>query len=234
MAKIIATETGYQFDAQDGSELVSLKVWLEKSKASEKHPDGKPWIILPAGNITNRKYFSEDLFNETAVNGEVEVEIKTSAPRVLGATGVKQDVIKFLDEETAAEYTAMVEAAVAEFKDSKMTVKRKKVDEMNVEELQAYIDALNNGTKVSIVSGPKSFLDVMSTEDYDRYNEILAIAAENKANAPKATRRALTEGEKQARSIKRKQTEINKAQALLAALMGIAPTHVEEYEEDAE
>ena len=45
-------------------------------------------------------------------------------------------------------------------------------------------------------TGPKSFLDVMSTEDYDRYNELLAISAENKSNRPKATRKPLTEAEK--------------------------------------
>lgn len=230
MAKIIKTENGYVFDAQDGSEVVELKVWLEKSKASEKHPDGKPWIILPTGNITNRKYFSEDLFNDTNVDGEVEVEVKTSAPRVLGASGVKQSVIKYLDEETAAEYTTLVESAVAEFKEAKLNNKKLKPEEMNAEQLEAYIEALRNGTKLSVSTGPKSFLDVMSTEDYDRYNEILAIAAENKANAPKASRRKLTDAEKEARAAKRKAKEINKAEQLLAALMG----GVEPSDEDEE
>ena len=232
MAKIIQSENGYVFDAQDGSEVVELKVWLEKSKASEKHPDGKPWIVLPKGNITNRTYFSEDLFNDTNTDGEVEVEIKTSAPRVLGATGVKQEVLKYLEEAEATEYTQIVEAAVAEYKEAKLNNKKKKPEDMTVEELQLYIDALNKGEKLTVSTGPKSFLDVMSTEDYDRYNELLAISAENKANRPKATRKPLTEAEKEARAAKRKKNELNKAQQLLAALMG--ETIEEDEDEDAE
>ena len=60
----------------------------------------------------------------------------------------------------------------------------------------------------------------MFTEDeYNRYNEILALSAENKANRPRAERRPLTDEEKAVRAEKRKDKEISKAQALLAALM---------------
>lgn len=243
MAKIIANvdyvdngdvkQTGkYLFVAEEGAAPVDLVVWLEKSKANDKHPDGKPWIKLPNGNITNRAYFSEDLFLETAVDGEVTVEIKTTAPRVLGATGVKQDILRYLDEAVAAEYTELVEGAVAKYKDAKAGNKRLKPEEMNKEQLEAYIEALRNGTKLTVATGPKSFLDVFNDDEYARYNEILALAQENKANAPKAVRKPLTDEEKVARAKKRQATEINKAQALLAQLMGGTVHVADEVEED--
>ena len=57
MAKIILNNGVYFFDAEDGTPQVELVVWLEKSKANDKHPEGKPWIRLPKGNPTNRQYF---------------------------------------------------------------------------------------------------------------------------------------------------------------------------------
>ena len=219
-ARIIRTADGaYFFDAGDGVE-VATKVWLEKSKANDAHPDGKPWILLPKDNPTNRRYFSEDLFNATQVDGIVNVEVKTSAPRVLGATGVKQDVLKYLSEEEATEYTQLVEGAMAIYKDAK-NQKALKPEEMNAEQLEAYIAALRKGEKYSpAADAPKSFLEVFSTKDYERYNELLAIATENKANMPKAPRAKLTEEQKAERARKRTATELSKAEALLAALRG--------------
>lgn len=217
-AKIIRNADGvYFFDAGDGSEPVETKVWLEKSKANDTHPDGKPWILLPKDNVTNRRYFSEDLFNSTQVDGEVVVEVKTSAPRVLGATGVKKDVIKFLDEDQAAEYTELVEGAVAEYKELRGQ-KSVKPEDMSAEQLEEYIEALRNGESYKPAAGPKSFIDVFSNEQYDRYNELLALAAENKANAPKAPRAKLTDEQKAERAKKRTANELAKAEALLAAL----------------
>lgn len=219
-AKILKIDGVYYFDAGDGTPAVQTKVWLEKSKANDTHPDGKPWILLPTGNPTNRRYFSEDLFNNTQVDGEVTVEVKTSAPRILGATGVKQDVLKYLSAEEAAEYTNLVENAVAIYKDSRKKVSLKPQD-MTVEQLEAYIEALKHGESYSPTSdAPKSFIDVFNADEYDRYNELLAIAAENKANMPKAPRAKLTAEQKAARAAKRTQTEISKAEALLAALRG--------------
>lgn len=224
MAKIVSKDGKYFF--VDSKEVeTECTVWNEKSKANEKHPEGKPWIKLPKGNETNRAYFSEDLFLATNVDGEVEVEVKTTAPRVLGTSGVKQDIIKYLDEETATEYTTLVNAAVEAYKAAKASNKKKKPEEMNVEELQAYIDALKNGTTITVKTGPKSFMDMFSDEEYNRYNEILALAQENKANAPKAKRGPLTDAEKEARKIKRQANELSKAEKLLAALQagGVAP-----------
>lgn len=229
MAKIILnpnyTEVGdvkqtgkYLFDAEDGTAVEALVVWNEKSKANAKHPDGKPWIRLPKNNPTNRAYFSEDLFMATAVEGMVDVEVKTTAPRVLGASGVKEEIVKFLNDTEAAEYTNLVENAIAAFKNVKSDSKKKKPEDMTIEELQAYIDALKNGTKLTAAEGPKVFLDMFSDAQYARYNELLAIAAENKANAPKAVRKPLTEEEKEARAAKRNANELSKAEALLAAL----------------
>lgn len=215
-----AKQTGkYLFDAEDGSAVVPLVVWVEKSKANDKHPEGKPWIKLPKDNPTNREYFSEDLFNATAVNGEVMVEVKTSAPRVLGASGVKQEVIKYLSEEEAAEYTELVNNAVAAYKASKSNGK-KKPEDMSIEELEAYIDALRNKKPIPAVTGPRSFIDCMTEEQYTRYNELLAISAENKANAPKPARKPLTDEEKAARKIKADAKKISAAEALLAKLRG--------------
>lgn len=213
-------QTGkYLFDAEDGTPAIELTVWLEKSKANEAHPDGKPWILLPKENVTNRRYFSEDLFIETAVDGEVEVEVKTTPPRVLGATGVKQSVIKWLDEEEAETYTELVDGAVEAYKEAKASFKKKKPEEMTVEELEAYIEALKAGETPKVATGPKSFLDMFDEEEYELYNELLAKAAENKANAPRAPRRKLTEEEKAARAAKRREKEISKAEELLEALL---------------
>lgn len=220
-AKIILIDGQYFFDAGDGTPAVETHVWLEKSKANDAHPDGKPWILLPKDNPTNRRYFSEDLFNATQVNGEVVVEVKTSAPRILGATGVKQDVIKFLSEEEAAEYTQLVENAVALYKSQKHSGSIKPED-MSAEQLEAYIAALRSGQPYNpAANAPKSFIDVFTSDEYDRYNELLAIAQENKANMPKAPRAKLTEEQKAARAAKRTQTELSKAEALLAALRGL-------------
>ena len=219
MAKIYRVDGQFYFDAQDGSEAVAVKTWLETSKKNEAHPEGKLWIVLPKNNVTNRQYFSVDKFEAESENDEITVEVKTSAPRVLGATGVKQGIVKYLDEETANEYTELVTKAVDAYKSTKSTSKKKKPEDMTVEELQAYITALQNGEvyKVS-TTGPKSFLDMFSDEEYTRYNEILALAQENKANAPKAKRGPLSDEQKAARKVKNIQNKINKAQALLAAL----------------
>lgn len=209
----------YQFVDENGSKT-DLVVWNEKSKTTEKHPEGKPWIKLPKNNPTNRAFYSEDLFIAENVNGEVEVEVKTSAPRVIGTSGVKQDIIKYLDDTTAEEYTTMVNKAVEAYKAAKASSRKKKPEEMSVEELQAYIDALKNGTPVTTAkTGPKSFIDMFTEEEYNRYNEIIALAQENKANAPKAKRGPLTDAEKEARAAKRKANELSKAEKLLAALM---------------
>lgn len=217
-------QTGkYLFDLEDGTPAVELVVWNEKSKASEKHPDGKPWIRLPKNNPTNREYFSEDLFLSTVgEDGSVVVEVKTTPARVLGASGVKQDIVKYLSEEDALEYTELVDGAIEAFKAAKADAKKKKPEEMSRDELEAYIEALRNGTKFTQAAGPKSFLDMFAQADYDRYNELLALAAETKANAPKATRRPLTEAEKAVRADKRHKTEISKAEALLQALQATA------------
>lgn len=217
----------YLFDAEDGTPATGCKTWLETSKKNATHPDGKMWIKLPKGNITNRAYYSEDLFNSTNINGEVTVEVKTAAPRVLGTNGVRQDVIKYLDEEIAAEYTALVNGAVEKFKAAKANNKKKKPEDMTVEELEAYIAALKSGKPYVPTGGTsaKSFIDMFSEDEYERYNEILAKAAETKANTPKAVRGPLTEAEKAARKAKREANELSKAEALLATLLagGAAP-----------
>lgn len=218
MSKIILQDDKYYFVDNAGNET-ECKVWIETSKKSEKHPEGKPWIKLPKDNDTNRQYFSEDLFLETAVDGEVEVEVKTSAPRILGSTGVKKNIVKYLSEAEAAEYEEMVNAAVEAYKDAKANSKKKKLEDMSAEELEAYIEALQSGkTFTASTNGPKSFMDMFSEDEYNRYNELLAIAQENKANAPRAKRGPLTDEEKAVRKAKRVQSTISKAEALLAAL----------------
>ena len=217
-AKIIKIEDKYYFD--DGvNEAVECKTWLETSKKNEAHPDGKLWIKLPKGNVTNREYFSVDKFEAENVNGEIIVEVKTTAPRVLGATGVKANIIKYLDEETAAEYTELVNGATEAYKTAKGNTKKKKLEDMTLEELQAAVAAMENGETIKAVAGPKSFLEMFTDEQYARYNEILAIAQENKANAPRAKRGPLTDEEKAARATKRKQKELSKARQLLDAML---------------
>lgn len=234
MAKIINIDGKYYFDACDGTEAKECVVWLEKSKANDAHPDGKPWIKLPKDNCTNRAYFSEDLFKKENINGEIEVPVKTTPPRVLGTSGVRADVIKYLDEETATEYTNLVDGAVEKYKTAKANSKKKKLEDMNEAELQAYIECLKNGTKYTAGDAPKSFIDMFTDEELERYNEILATAMENKANAPKAKRGPLTDAEKAARKAKRDANELTKAEKLLAALQAasVAPAEVEDADED--
>jgi hypothetical protein len=210
----------YLFVAEEGAEAELLHVWIEKSKANEANPDGKPWIILPKGNICNRKYFSEQLFN-TSVNEEgfVEVEVKTSAPRILGASGVKAGIVKYLNEAEAAEYTELVETAVATYKELKAGSKKIKPEDMNPEQLQEYITALQEGRSITMATGPSNWLEVFDETQYDRYNELLAISVEAKANAPKAVRAKLTDEQKEARTLKRTAKKISHAQDLLAAFM---------------
>lgn len=219
MAKIIKTEDGkFLFDACNGEVPVEVKTWLETSKKNETHPEGKTWIVLPKDNITNRRYFSLDKFEAENINGEIEIEVKTTAPRTLGSSGVKQTIVKYLSEEEAEEYTTLVNTAVEAYRVAKANTKKKKPTEMTVEELEAYIAALKEGKTLNVKDGPKSFLDMFNDTDYTRYNELLAIAQENKANAPKVKRGPLTDEEKAARTIKRKQNELTKAEKLLAAL----------------
>lgn len=236
MAKIVNIDGKYYFDACDGTEAKECVVWLEKSKANDAHPDGKPWIKLPKDNCTNRAYFSEDLFKKENINGEIEVPVKTTPPRVLGTSGVRADVIKYLDEETATEYTNLVDGAVEKYKTAKANSKKKKLEDMNEAELQAYIECLKNGTKYTAGDAPKSFIDMFTDEELERYNEILATAMENKANAPKAKRGPLTDAEKAARKAKRDANELTKAEKLLAALQAasVAPAEVEDDADEVE
>lgn len=218
MAKIVLRDEKYYFDAEDGTVPVECQVWIETSKKNANHPDGKPWIKLPKGNVTNRQYYSKELFDATNVDGEVTVEVKTTAPRILGSSGVKQAIVKYLDEDMANEYTTLVNNAVEAYKAAKATSKKKKPEEMTIEELEAYVEALRNGTSLTVKTGPKSFMDMFTDEEYARYNEILATAQENKANAPRAKRGPLTDEEKAIRAEKRKANELTKAEKLLAAL----------------
>ena len=219
MAKLKLVDGKYYFDAEDGSIAVECPTWLETSKKNATHPEGKLWIKLPKGNICNRQYFAVDKFNAESVEGEVNVEIKTSAPRVLGGTGAKAAIIKYLSEEDAAEYTELTTKAVEAYKAAKVSSKRKKPEDMTVEELTAYLEALKSGVAYKpATTGPKSFMDMFSDEEYNRYNELLAKAQENKANAPRAARGPLTEEQKALRAEKRKASEISKAEKLLAMM----------------
>lgn len=222
----------YMFDAEDGSAPIETVVWYEKSKANDKHPEGKPWIKLPKDNVTNRQYFSEDLFIATAVNGEVTVEVKNTPPRVLGTTGVKQEIIKYLDEADAKEYETLVNNAVDAYKEAKANSKKKKIEDMSVEELQEYIECLKSGKSYSVSTAPKSFIDMFTEDEYNRYNELLAKAQENKANRPKVKRGPLSDEEKAVRKAKRIAKETSKAEALLAALL--ADRDMIDFEEDDE
>ena len=219
MPKLMKIDGVYYFDAEDGSEPIACKTWLETSKKNEAHPEGKLWIKLPKDNVANRQYFSVELFEATNVDGVVDVEVKVGGPRVLGATGVKANIVKYLDEETAAEFTTLVTDAIEAYKAAKSSSKRKKLEEMSAEELKAYIDAIESGVAAPKVSGPKSFLDMFTDEQYNRYNEIIALSAENKANRPKAVRGPLTDEQKAVRNAKRKEANISKARALLDALL---------------
>ena len=217
MAKLFIEDGKYYLDQENGTEVVECKILTETTKKSDKHPEGMQHIVLPKDNITNRQFVSIDKFNAEAVDGVMTVEIKTGEPRKLGATGVKQSVIAYLDEADAAEYTNLVNAAVEKYKATK-TTKHKKPEEMNIEELEAYINALKSGTKLSIKEGPKSFIDCFTDDEYARYNELLAKSVENKANRPKPVRGPLTDEQKLARKQKSIASQISKAEARLAQL----------------
>lgn len=223
MAKIIKNEDKYYFDAEDGTQPVECRTFLEKSKANDKNQEGKLWIVLPKDNCINRQYFSVNKFETENVDGELSVEVNIRAPRTLGAAGVKQTIIKYLNEENAAEYTGIVEDAVEKFKALRANRKPLKLEDMTKEQLEAAIAALENGETYKIVNtnAPKSFIDCMDEADYNRYNELLAIAMENKANRPKVARGPLTEEQKAERKNAKRKVELSKAKALLAAMMAI-------------
>ena len=61
----------------------------------------------------------------------------------------------------------------------------------------------------------KQLIDYMSTEDYNRYNELLAKANEAKANAPRKARGPMTTDQKK----KMLEARMAKAQAALDALL---------------
>lgn len=233
-AEMTGENMPYLFDAEDGSAAVGCKTWLETSKKNATHPDGKWWIKLPKDNVTNRAYYSVDLFNSTNVNGEVTVEVKTAPPRVLGSSGgVRQDIVKYLDEAQAEEYTNLVTTATEKYKAAKANNKKKKLEDMTKEELETYIECLKAGKNYVPTNGTsaKSFIDMFTDEELDRYNELLAIAVENKANTPKAKRGPLTEAEKVARKEKRQKNELSKAEKLLAALQASLGTSDEDEDE---
>ena len=229
-----AVDNEYYFDAEDGTAPLKCKRWLETSKKSEAHLYGKRWIVLPKGNAANRTYISEDKFEAEAVNGELVVEYNDRAPRTLGSTTVKTIITKYLDDATAEEYTTLVTNAVEAYKAAKASSKAKKLEEMTEEELLAFIEAKKNGTPISVKSGPKSFLDMFTEEEYNRYNEILAIAQENKANMPRAKRGPLSDEEKAARKIKRDQSILTKAEKLLAAMRAGSVQDTQVIDEDFE
>ena len=162
--------------------------------------------------------------------------VKNTPTRVVGTSGGRADVIKYLDEDTGTEYTNHVDGAVEKYKTAKANAKKKKLEDMNEAELQAYIECLKNGTKYTAGDAPKSFIDMFTDEELERYNEILATAMENKANAPKAKRGPLTDAEKAARKAKRDANELTKAEKLLAALQAasVVSDDADEVEDDAD
>lgn len=235
--KATADQKGkYLLVSEDGETNLELTVWYEAKLKSDTNPKGKPHIKLPKDNPTHRQFISEQLFIDNNVNGEFPVAVKEGGPRVIGASGVKQSIVKFLSEDEANEYTSLVNNAVEAYKAAKGSNKKKRPEEMSVEELQAYIDAIKNGVSFKVTNGPKSFIDMFTEDELNRYHELLAISAENKANAPKAQRNhgPLSDEEKAARAAKRKQTELSKAEKLLQALMNSSSTPVAPYENESE
>jgi len=230
-------QTGKYLFENEGKQT-PMWVWLEKKAAFAKtHPNGKPWLrskeMLEA---CNRDYISESaVITEIGKAGYCEVAVKTAAKRVIGATGVQQGVVKYLSPESAAGYTALVTKYTEAFKAAKGTQKKKKLEEMNAEELKAYIAALESGEKPVVSKGPKNFIEIMTAEDVEAYNAYIAEARDNKENAPKvkAERKPLTDAEKAARAAKRVANEKSKAQQLLAAMLGgpVAPA-AEDTDED--
>jgi len=154
----------------------------------------------------------------TKCNTEIEKELDTEKELDIEITTTIKEIVDYLNETQAAEYTTLVETAMTAFKAAKDESKKKKPEEMSQVELEAYIAALQAGTKYTPASAPKSFLDMLSEVDYARYNELLGIAAEVKANTPKAPRQPMTEAQKAQRAVKRQKTELSKAQALLESL----------------
>lgn len=219
MTKLVQRDDKFYFVANDGQEK-ECKVWLEKKAAFENtHPEGKPWIVLPNGNEANRKYISLDKFNAENVDGELEIEVKVGGPRVIGSSGAKPAIIKYLSEEERAEFDAIVDPALEKYKAMKGQKKMKLEDITDIAVLEQMIMALENGEAMPTqVAGPKNFKDCMTDEEFERYNELLAIAQEKKANAPKAVRGPLTEEQKAARKAKAKEAKLNKLYAALEAL----------------
>ncbi len=232
MAKLIYnTELDtYTFDDGINAPVECIK-WIETGKTTKAYPDGIPQIKLPKNNVTNRLFVSEGRFKADAIDNVLEIEVKTSAPRQLGAGTVNPIITKYLDEADIAEFNSLVTNAQSIYAESK-SKKAKKPEEMTKEELETLLAVLEGKIDMPATTSPKSFMDCFTEEEYERYIALMAKAQEAKANRPKVKKGPLTDEEKAKRAAKRKATQISKARALLDELLAQEVTTSIELDDD--
>ena len=136
MAKLYVREGMYYFDDKNDGSLVECKT---------KELHGGTFVVLPSGNSCNRQYIRTTKATEEGF----EIEVKTSAPRVLSGTPKKDPcewAYKWLSEEKAAELKAIMDEARAAMEAAK-PVKLTKAEKLQakISKLQAELEALNDG-----------------------------------------------------------------------------------------
>lgn len=190
----------------------------------------KQTIFIP-NSPCNRKYILTNVSNKFfAENNEMVLEYKAS--KQIASCGhstyevgqpLKKDVklVEYLSEEQKAEYQAIIDKAVEAYNAQKV----KPMTEL--EKAQAALAraqrqiAILNGEEVpeevKEKTERKSVVDCIVDEDYDRYNELLDIAADAKSKAP----RKVAERKPISKETKLKMAEARKAklEAQIAALL---------------
>lgn len=196
-------DDAYTHTGDDAYELMSEDKTISYGKAKIKPDAGsnkKMAIFLPKSPC-NRKLILLNVSNKHfAEHDELRLEYKASKHIESGARGtytvgqpLKKDekLVPYLNEEDRAEYQAIVDrtievynaqkpAELTELEKAQLTLKKaeRKIAELKGEELPE--DEIETKAK------RKSILDCMSEEDYVRYDELLTIAGDAKAKAPRA------------------------------------------------
>lgn len=202
---VIKLDDGYHMKNGDEVSPTVLRV--------REYEPGKQVILLEP-NAANRRYLHVDKM----VTDEVVLTYK--APVKIGAVGSKtpnEKQIAYLNDEQKAEYLAIIDEARAKMA---AAVPTELTEQEKLEKQIAKLTAKLNGEtyheeKVAGVS--KNVVDYIADDKYDRYNELLDIAAENKKNTPRKVpvRGPMTDEQKK----KMAEGKLAKLQAKLDAMM---------------
>lgn len=198
-------DDAFTHTGDDTYELMSEDMTISYGKAEIKPDPGsnrKIAIFLPKSPC-NRKLILLTVANKHfATNDTMTLEYKASKHIEGGARGtytvgepLKKDakLVGYLTDEQKVEYQAIVDRTIetynaqkpvelTDLEKAKLALKKaeRKIAELKGEE---YVDDTADADEKT---GRKTLLECMSEEDYLRYDELLTIAGEAKAKAPRA------------------------------------------------